>query len=173
MNRLIIVILLLFNTSIYAQKFIASNGEISFFSETPLEDISAVNKNVSAAFDASTNNLVFQLQITDFIFPIALMQEHFNENYLESDIYPLSNFIGKVIDNDDGSTIVEGDLTIHGETNNIKVSGVLIQNKKSVFISAEFVVKLVDYNIKIPTIVMYKIAKEIDVRVNITLKQVE
>ena len=173
MNRLAIVILLFFNTNIQAQRFLASNGEISFFSEAPLEDISAINKDVSAVYDASTTNLVFQLNITDFIFPKALMQEHFNENYLESDIYPTSNFSGKVIDNKDGNTTVEGDLTIHGKTNKVKVNGVLIQNEKSVLITAEFVVILDDYNIDIPTIVMYKIAQQIDVRVNITLKKVE
>lgn len=173
MNRLAIVILLFFNTNIHAQRFLASNGEISFFSEAPLEDISAINKDVSAVYDASTTNLVFQLNITDFIFPKALMQEHFNENYLESDIYPTSNFSGKVIDNKDGNTTVEGDLTIHGKTNKVKVNGVLIQNEKSVLITAEFVVILDDYNIDIPTIVMYKIAQQIDVRVNITLKKVE
>lgn len=173
MNRLAIVILLLFNTNIHAQKFMASNGEISFFSEAPLEDISAVNKNVSAVFDASTTNLAFQVKITDFVFPKALMQEHFNENYLESDIYPASNFLGKVIDNEDGNTTVEGDLTIHGKTNKIKVNGVLIQHEESVLISAEFVVNLDDYNIDVPKIVMYKIAQEIDIRVNITLKKVE
>jgi len=172
-NRLAIVILLFFNTNIHAQRFLASNGEISFFSEAPLEDISAINKDVSAVYDASTTNLVFQLNITDFIFPKALMQEHFNENYLESDIYPTSNFSGKVIDNKDGNTTVEGDLTIHGKTNKVKVNGVLIQNEKSVLITAEFVVILDDYNIDIPTIVMYKIAQQIDVRVNITLKKVE
>ena len=86
-----------FNCS--AQKYIGDNGTISFFSEAPMEDISAINKKVSAVFDASTNDLVFQLRVSDFIFPKALMQEHFNENYLESDIYPKSTFLGKVVQN--------------------------------------------------------------------------
>ena len=74
MNRLLIIILLLFSTQLYAQKFMSKNGEISFFSKTPIEDISAVNKKVSAVFDMSTSDLVFQLKISDFIFPKALMQ---------------------------------------------------------------------------------------------------
>ena len=156
-----------------AQQYIANNGEISFFSEAPLEDITAVNNKVSAVFDISSNNLVFQLKISDFIFPKALMQEHFNENYLESDIYPKSTFVGKLIENQDGKAIVRGDLTIHGKTNAINVDGVMILNKESVFISAGFSVKLEDYNIRIPKIVMYKIAEEIDIKVNIELKKIK
>lgn len=157
-----------------AQKFMGKNGEISFFSEAPMEDISAVNKKVSAVFDASTNDLVFQLKISDFIFPKALMQEHFNENYLESDIYPTSTFLGKVIEiKNSKAATVEGNLTIHGKTNKINVDGVMAQDNESVIISAVFSVKLEDYNIKIPKIVMYKIAEEIDIKVNIELKNIK
>ena len=174
MNRLIVIILLLSSIQLlHAQKFMGHDGNILFFSEAPMEDISAVNNKVSAVFDASTNDLVFQLKISDFIFRKALMQEHFNENYLESDIYPKSTFSGKVIQNKNRKATVHGDLTIHGKTNKIKVDGVLIQNKKSVIMSAEFEVKLEDYNIKIPRIVMYKIAEEIEIKVNIELKEVK
>ena len=120
----------------------------------------------------STNDLVFQLKISDFIFPKPLMQEHFNENYLESDIYPTSTFVGKVIDHKNGKATVKGNLTIHGKTNEIKVDGVLIQNKEVVSIEADFFVKLEDYNIQIPKIVMYKIAEQILVKVNIDLNKI-
>ena len=144
-----------------------------FFSETPIEDISAVNNKVSAVFDASTNDLVFQLNITDFKFPIALMQEHFNENYLESDLYPRSTFSGKVLKSKNDTATVQGDLTIHGKTNKIKVNGSMIRNKKSIIISTVFSVMLEDYNIRIPKIVMYKIAEEIDIKVNIELENIK
>ena len=100
------------------------------------------------------------------------MQEHFNENYLESDIYPTSTFVGKVIDHKNGKATVKGNLTIHGKTNEIEVDGVLIQNKEVVSIEADFFVKLEDYNIQIPKIVMYKIAEEILVKVNIDLNKI-
>jgi len=170
-NRIIIVILLISSINLQAQKFIGKNGEISFFSEAPMEDIDAVNKKVSAVYDSKTNDLVFQLEIKDFVFPRSLMQEHFNENYLESDIFPKSIFTGKVISQDGKIAIVAGDLTIHGKTNKIKVEGILKQEKKAINISAEFIVKLEDYDIEIPTIVMYKIAEEIEVKVNIELKE--
>ena len=173
MNRLTVFILLFFSIQIHAQKFMGNNGEISFFSEALFEDISAVNKKVSAVFDATNNNLVFQLKISDFLFRKALMQEHFNENYLESDIYPKSTFSGKVVQNKNGKATVQGDLIIHGKTNKIKVDGIIIQNKESVVILAEFVIKLDDYNIKIPRIVMYNIAEEIAIKVNIELKAIK
>jgi len=172
-NRIIIIILLISSITLQAQKFIGKSGEISFFSEAPMEDIKAINNKVSAVYDGETKQLVFQLDIKDFIFPKSLMQEHFNENYLESDIYPKSIFKGKVISQEGKNTIVEGSLTIHGKTNKIKVEGTLKQEKKTVNISAEFTVKLEDYDIEIPTIVMYKIAEEIEVKVNIELKERE
>jgi hypothetical protein len=161
------------SVQVHAQRFIGLNGEIVFFSEAPVEDISAVNNKVSAVFDSSTSDLVFQMNILDFIFPKALMQEHFNENYLESDIYPSSTFSGKVVESKNGKATVHGDLTIHGETNRIKVNGSMIQNKESIIISASFSVMLEDYNIRIPKIVMYKIAEEIDVKVNIELEKIK
>jgi polyisoprenoid-binding protein YceI len=172
-RQIINLVLLLSCFSVNAQKYLAEDGVISFFSEAPMEDISAVNKKVSAVFDLATTDLVFQLKISDFIFPKSLMQEHFNENYLESDIYPKSTFIGKVIQNKNGKATVQGSLTIHGKTNKITVDGIMFQNKKSVVISAEFSMKLEAYNIKIPTIVMYKIAEEIEIKVNIELKEVK
>lgn len=169
MNKLAIFLFLMLSVQVNAQIFTGKNGEINFFSETPIEDISAVNNKLSAVFDASTNDLVFQLNITDFKFPIALMQEHFNENYLESDLYPKSKFIGRVVNIMDEQATVSGDLTIHGITNSIKVVGSFIKSKNSVLINSQFIIKLKDYNIKIPKIVMYKIAEEIEVKVNIEL----
>ena len=173
MNRIIIFILLIYSSSLYSQIFIAKTGKISFFSEAPMEDIKAINNKVSAVYDNDTKELVFQLDIEDFIFPKSLMQEHFNENYLESDLYPRSIFTGKVISQDLQKSIVEGDLKIHGKTNKIKIEGILNKNDNTVNISAKFILKLVDYDIAIPTIVMYKIAEEIEVGVNIQLKEIE
>ena len=169
MNKLAIFLFLILSVQVNAQRFIGKNGQINFFSETPIEDISAVTNKVSAVFDGSTNDLVFQLNIADFKFPIALMQEHFNENYLESDLHPKSKFIGRVVNIMDEQATVSGDLTIHGITNSIDVVGSFIKSKNSVLINSQFIVKLKDYNIKIPKIVMYKIAEEIEVKVNIEL----
>ena len=173
MNRVIIIILLISSINLQAQKFIGKNGKISFFSEAPMEDIKAINNKVSAVYDSDEKQFIFQLNIKDFIFPKPLMQEHFNENYLESDIYPKSTFIGKVISQDAATTIVEGDLTIHGKTNKVKLAGNLYQENNTVNISSNFTVMLEDYDVKIPKLVMYKIAEMIDIKVAIQLKKIE
>ena len=164
MNRIIVIIFaLIFSANLNAQKFFGKDGKISFISEAPMEDIKAINNKVGAVYDRATGELVFQLDIQDFIFPKPLMQEHFNENYLESDIYPKSTFIGEVVSQDSDKAIVEGRLKIHGKTNNIRVNGILQQESNIINIAADFIVKLEDYNIEIPRIVMYKIAEEIKV----------
>ena len=178
MNKIIVIIcFLFFSYQIEAQQYIGKTGVITFFSEAPMEDISAINKKVSAVYDAKTNDIVFQLKIKDFIFPKSLMQEHFNENYLESDIFPNATFQGKVLDpktyvQTNGKTRVEGDLTIHGQTNKIIVEGEMARNKDKIKINAKFSVKLVDYNIDIPTVVMYKIAEEIEIDIDIELHKI-
>ena len=171
MVRLITSLILFLSTvQLFAQQYLANNGEISFFSNAPMEDISAQNNKVSAVYDSDTKALVFQLKIIDFVFPNSLMQEHFNENYLESDIYPKSTFTGKIINQDAAQTTVEGDLTIHGKTNKVKVEGNLNQENNTVNMSSNFTVMLEDYDIKIPKLVMFKISEEIEVQVNIELR---
>jgi polyisoprenoid-binding protein YceI len=169
MIRKILPLLFFISIDCYSQQYIANDGEITFFSYAPIEDIKAVNKKVSAAFDISNNDIVFQLYISDFNFRKKLMQTHFNENYLESDIFPKANFVGKVFALEDDSAIVRGLLTIHGVSKEIEANGMFIKNNNSIKISSEFNVKLEDYNVSIPTIVMYKIAEEILVNVIIKL----
>jgi polyisoprenoid-binding protein YceI len=169
MIRKILPLLFFISIDCFSQQYIANDGEITFFSYAPIEDIKAVNKKVSAAFDVSNNDIVFQLYISDFNFRKKLMQTHFNENYLESDIFPKANFVGKVFALEDDSAIVRGLLTIHGVSKEIEANGMFIKNNNSIKISSEFNVKLEDYNVSIPTIVMYKIAEEILVNVVIKL----
>ena len=176
MVRQIISIFLFFFCFICnAQQYIGKKGKITFFSEAPIENISAVNNNVSAVYDSDTQEIVFQLKIKDFIFPKKLMQEHFNENYLESDIYPNSIFQGKVIARNTDikktdNVKVQGNLSIHGKTNQIVVEGELFQKEDTVNIKADFSIKLEDYNIDIPKVVIYNIAEIIDINVDIELK---
>ena len=167
----VICFFLFFTIANSQDKYLTKNGTVTFFSKAPIEDITAENNQVLSIIDSSNGNMAISILMKSFLFKKALMQEHFNENYLESDIYPKSTFSGKVIQNKNGKATVQGDLTIHGKTKKIKVEGLMIQNKKSVVISAEFAVKLEDYNIKIPTIVMYKIAEEIAIKVTIELKE--
>lgn len=171
MNKLITLILIFFVTNLYSQRFITKEAEISFFSEAPIEDISAKNNKVSAVYDDETKQLVFQLNISDFIFPKPLMQEHFNENYLESDKFPKASFSG-IVGQLNESTIATGTLKIHGESNEVEVKGILVKSNDSVMIDASFRIQLKDFNIKIPKIVMYNIAEEIEVTIIAKLKAI-
>ena len=171
MNKIIVFILLFSATSIQAQQYLTKSASISFFSEAPLEDISAKNSKVSAVYDVETKQLVFQLNISDFIFPKPLMQEHFNENYLESDKFPKSSFSGFIGQLNDGA-IATGTLKINGVANEVEVNGSLEKTSDSLIINATFVIQLKDYKIKIPRVVMYNIAEEIEVTVKAELKKI-
>jgi len=170
MTRFFILILCFLSSNCFSQQYISNNGKITFFSYAPIEDIKAENKKVSAVYDFSTNEIVFQLYISDFNFRKKLMQTHFNENYLESDKYPKSTFVGKVTELKEGNAKVQGMLSIHGITKEIEVSGTLVKKKDAVSILSEFKIKLDDFNILIPKIVMYKIAEVILVNIDIELK---
>lgn len=156
-------------------KYFTKQGKISFYSETPMEKIEAHNSRVTSVLDAESGKIEFMALIKAFEFEKALMQEHFNENYMESSKYPKASFKGTITDmksvdlKKDGTYNVEvkGDLTIHGVTKNITEKATI--KVKGGVISAEttFNVALKDYNIKIPTVVNNKIAEVIQVKVNI------
>ena len=99
------------------------------------------------------------------------MQEHFNENYLESDKFPKASFSGNIGQLNKVS-IATGTLKIHGESNEVDVKGSLVKSDDSVTIDATFTIQLNDYKIKIPKIVMYNIAEEIEVTVKAKLKEI-
>ena len=172
----IFLLLICFNSS--AQQYIGNNGIISFFSEAPMEDIKAINSKVSSVYDSNTNEIVFQLRIQDFIFPKKLMQEHFNENYLESEKYPNALFNGSinnwkeiVITNQPQEVSISGEMTIHGVTNFIKETGVIYKNNNKVNGNATFRIQLEDYDVKIPKILIKNIAESVEIKMNLELKK--
>ena len=176
-HRKIFILLFIFFAFAFAkERYITREGFISFFSSTPLEDIKAINKQVSCVLDKSTGEFAFQLPIKGFTFKNALMQEHFNESYLESDIYPKSIFKGKIIDwntiqlsEDPTDVFIEGELTIHGIKQNITEPGKIWLSSKTIIGESNFNVTLVDYNIKVPKVVRSNIAEVINVNVSVQL----
>jgi polyisoprenoid-binding protein YceI len=165
----------------YAQdKYFTKTGKISFFSSTPIENIEAHNNRVTSIIETSTGNIEFSVLIRSFKFEKALMEEHFNENYMESDKYPKSVFKGKITNikdinfQKDGAyeAKIEGDLTIHGVTQKIMQTAKIEVKGGKISANCNFKVKLADYNIKVPSAVGNKIAEEIDVKVQIEEYQV-
>lgn len=158
----------------FAQKYFTNKGVTTFYSSTPVEDIKATNKQTSALINTNENSLVCVMENTKFVFPKSLMQEHFNENYMESDKYPKSSFTGtynkKIDPNVDGdyNVTVSGKLSIHGTLKDVSVPATIKVRNGQITGHAVFKVKTKDYNIKIPTIVVSKIAEEIQVTIDFT-----
>jgi len=146
-----------------------SVGEVSFFSKTPALDIEALNKKAGAILNASTRDLAIQMKITDFQFPNKLMQEHFNENYLESEKFPTGKFAGKITEVVDLSkpgtypVTAAGNLTIHGVTRPVTVKGSIVATATELKVTFTFTVRTEDYKIKVPTLVFNKIAEVIEI----------
>ena len=164
-----------------AQKYITKTGMIRFYSEAPMEKIEAVNNQANSALDFSNGNFVFKVLMKGFEFQKALMQEHFNENYVESNKFPDATFKGNITNLKDiefakpakDNAIIEGDLTIHGVTKHIKEKGSLEKKDNSILGKAVFNIKIKDYDIKIPNAVVNNLSETVQITVNINLIKLE
>ncbi|MFN8250798.1 MAG: YceI family protein [Ferruginibacter sp.] len=162
-----------------AQKLYTKNGLVSFFSGTSVENIKAENNQVLCVLNSQTGELQFSLLNKGFHFPKALMEEHFNENYIESNKYPKSTFKGTVADiskvsfDKDGTypVTVKGELNIHGVTKAVSTPGNIIVKGGKATASSKFTVKLADYNITIPNLVKDNISQNIEITVDCLLDQ--
>jgi polyisoprenoid-binding protein YceI len=160
-------------TSMAQDRYFTKTGTISFHSKTDLENIDATNKIVTAVLDTKTGAIQFSVPMKAFSFKKALMQEHFNENYVESDKYPDGSFKGKIINNTSvkyaapGSydVNVEGELTIHGVTKPVATKGKLVIGNNTIEANTNFEILIADYNISIPALVADKISKSVQVSV--------
>ena len=157
-----------------AQEYFTKNGRISFFSKAPLENISADNNQVISILNTETGMLRFRVLIKAFHFPKAMMEQHFNTDYLESDKYPYADFTGTLdgireIDlAKDGTYDVtaEGILDMHGVKKNISTPAKIVVKNGAITGNAVFKVLLKDFNIKIPSVVSNNIAEQIEITVN-------
>lgn len=163
----------------YSQVYLTRTAYIGFFSKTPAEDIKAINNQVYAAIDAGKKELAFSLLLKSFTFTKELMQEHFNENYVESDKYPKASFTGTYtgdVDlNKNGvyNVMATGNLTLHNVTKTITTPATLEVKDTHLIGTAHFKTTPEDFNISIPSLVRGKITKEItiDIQADCTLKQ--
>jgi len=161
--------------SMNAQKYGTKTGHISFFSSTSIEDIKADNHKVNAVIDAKSGAMEFSMLMTAFKFKKAEMENHFNENYVESKTYPKATFKGKILNiadvkfDKDGTykVTVEGDMTIHGVTKKVKNEGTVTVKAGKVEAFSEFFVQLADYKINVPALVKKQIADKIKITVDI------
>jgi len=157
-----------------SQNYITKTGFIGFYSKTPFEDIQGENNQVYAVLDPSSHHMAFAVLLKGFIFPKELMQVHFNENYVESDKYPKATFSG-ICSGDmeltkDGiyQVAIKGDLSLHGVTKTLETTAQLEVKNGKILGTSTFKIKPEDYQITIPGVVRDKIAKDINVKVQIT-----
>lgn len=181
MNKSLIVsvMILLLAGVIHGQgKFLTNQGEIVFYSHTALEDITAKNSEVASVLDTESGEIAVIVRILDFQFEKKLMQEHFNENYMESERFPKATFLGIIQNHKEINysqpglypVKLEGDMTIHGISREISVEGSLEVLQEGLLAKAEFLINPEDYGIKIPRVVRKNIAQNLEIRVSLMHK---
>jgi len=175
MRFIVGLLFLVISTISTAQKrYETNNGIVSFNASTPLENIKAENIRVKAILNPENGEFAAILLIRQFVFPNALMQEHFNENYLESEQFPKATFLGNIIDfdlqNPEGRYALKGNFMIHGVEQAVTTTIDLEKQNEHLKVSSSFLLKTEDYDIKVPKLVFKKIAQEVDVQVDLLLK---
>ena len=171
MKARFILFLLFYVSLVSAQKYATRSGETSFIgSEETFEQIKAINKVSTAIVDSSNGDIAILLFVSAFKFEIALMEEHFNENYMESSKYPKATFVGNIqnfkyeeLTNTEKNYDIVGVLTIRGIEKSITINGRMQKTNEGFSLKTDFIVLTDDYNIKIPKVVRNKISKKINV----------
>jgi polyisoprenoid-binding protein YceI len=172
-------ILLFFSASLTGQPvFVAQSGSVSFYSHAPIEDITATTTEVSSVIDPSNGIITARVPVGSFAFKKQLMKKHFNEQYMVTDKYPSSGFTGKIegdIENimatgRQAVVRVTGDLTIKGITKQISETVTLVPGKNEMEGSGSFKVRLDDFGIRVPKMLIKNIAEEVEVSVKIVYK---
>ncbi len=153
------------NKIIAQDKFFTKSGSVSFFSYTLVEDIKADNNQVLSIINTGNGKIVIKMLMRSFHFKKALMQEHFNENYIESYKFPKAIFKGVIknfskLEKKDVAKI-EGILTIRGVSKKISTVAKITQSNRKIILKGKFKVRVADFDIRIPTVVSKNISKTI------------
>jgi hypothetical protein len=160
-------------------KYFTRSGKIFFkCTKSSIEKIEATNKSTTAVLDIKTGQFQFAVLMKGFEFERALMQEHFNENYVESEKFPKAEFKGQVINyaevafDKDGTypVKVKGILTIHGVSKEMETAGIIQVKQGKLLTKADFILLLSDYNISIPSLVSDKISNTVNISVDCLLE---
>lgn len=174
MNKKLAFIFFLVSYSGMAQEgleMIDRQGVVTFFSYTSVENIKARNNLVVSNIDTSTGAIAVSILMRAFVFEKALMEEHFNVSYIESDLYPRATFRGKILDfdpsvNTDQTKRISGVFRLHGKEKQMDFTGTIKKQKNKFFISGSLELLVRDYDIKIPALLSPNIAETISVDFN-------
>lgn len=178
MMKYVCLLIAVWPGSLAAQKFISETSSVTFFSKATIEDISAKNEKAMAMLDTGTGDIACSIPVKEFTFEKSLMQEHFNEKYMETEKFPKASFQGKVSGFTAGATGSQpvraaGKLTLHGVTRDVDVPGTLEVRGDRIVIHAQFIVTLEEYNVKRPQVLWKNIAEAVEVTLDFTLKPYE
>jgi hypothetical protein len=176
MKKFMLVLLVLIPFIHQAQNWNVEKSTVTFFSSAAIEDITATNKKTTGLWVKESNGVAFIIPISEFKFAKKLMQEHFNEKYMETEKFPKATFEG-VVNNfkSDASgpqnVSVRGKLTIHGVTREVEIPGTAeVTADKKIVTKAKFMVKLEDHKIAIPQLMWQNIAEQVEVTIEFTFK---
>lgn len=173
-----ILFTLFLNYSYSQDKYLTTSGNIDFFSQARLENIEAINDQVLSIVNLDNNEIVIHVLMKSFFFEKSLMQEHFNENYIESDKYPKAKFKGKILGfNPDSSSnqrvVIQGELSLHGKTKKIRISSIAKLKNEKLRLEGYFRVLVKDFGIKIPRLTVNNIAKSIKVSFDLNCRKLK
>ncbi|MCC7302635.1 MAG: YceI family protein [Bacteroidia bacterium] len=160
-----------------AQIYTGKTTEITFFSSAPLENITAVNKVARPLVNTKTGDVQIKVPVRGFIFEKPLMQEHFNENYMETDKFPDATFKGKLEENIDWAkdgtykVSIKGTLTVHGVEKERTLPAVVTIKDGIIQVECKFDIVLKDHSITVPELVFQKIAEKVEVTIKSTLQE--
>ena len=177
-NYFIIAMLLVSGWSIAQEKMICKTGNITFEASVPaFEEVKATNTNVTVVLNPKTGEIASLALMKGFRFKVALMEEHFNENYIESDKYPKAIFKGKIENFNAGSLTaspknftINGKLELHGKTVAVKTIAKMSQSGSGITLVSDFSVNASDFDISIPAVVKNKVSNKINIQVDALLK---
>lgn len=179
MKKIFCVFLLISSSVIAQEKFITRTGNVNFeASVSSFERVAAENNTTSALLNATDGSFAALILVKGFRFKNALMEEHFNENYAESDKFPKATFKGKINDfsedklNSDQTFSITGILSFHGKTKQLDhVPVTLKRDKKTIYMTGDFNVEVADFDIEIPKIVADKIAETVKISFDFELEK--
>ncbi len=177
-NLLGLVFVLFFLQNAEAQKYYSKNAVIRFHCNSKAEKIDAVNSTATTVMELTSGKIEFAALVNAFVFEKALMQEHFNENYMESSKFPKAVFKGSFADAQNlklstpgtYKTTVNGELTLHGVTRQVSAPVEFVVDDKGIHGSTMFMVKCSDFDITIPSVVKNTVSNDVEIKVKADYK---
>lgn len=178
MKKILLFTTLLFlSIDVHSQDlFSVSKGVVTFFSHALIEDITAENKQPGSMINMTTRDIAVIIPIRNFKFAKELMQEHFNEKYLESEKYPMASFKGTIDESIDMTkdgeypATAKGTMSIHGVEKEMTLVGTIKRNGESIVLTSDFKIAIKDYKITVPKLLFDNIAEVVDVHVSLEYK---